>query len=232
MPLTKPHLLRITQSLLRIATAFSCFVLISLALTSLAAEDASEQLFTDDQWEEAASRSNIAGQNGDARSQGQEGHVQTSVLRMVLGLVVVIGVALLIAWLVRRSGLHRRLPGQRGEHLELLESLSLGPKRGVSLLRVGGQFVLVGHNEQSITALGNFDRVEAGKQSPTSSKSSTVSASPKNQAQVDSSPSLSSMVKEGDHYTATAVSETAPVDSRKSVDDFRQRLNRLLGGRS
>ena len=176
------------------------------------------------------------------RSRG--GQVQTSMLRMVAGLVVVIALAVLIAWVIRRSGLHRRLPGQRGDHLEVLESLSLGPKRGVSLLRVGGQFVLVGHNEQSMAALGTFAELQASPPSsqPSSQQGEAVAgmqqiAQPTGQsAQAVQPAPQARMLKDGDSFEASSELPSQAAHEQPtttdSVDDFRQRLNRLLGGRS
>lgn len=227
--------------------ALSCFttaLLVCLAIIACGpvggAEEQAEQLFTDDQWNEASARSSIAAPGVDARSANQEGgQVQSSMLRMVAGLVVVIALALLIAWLLRRSGLHRRLPGQRGEHLEVLESLSLGPKRGVSLLRVGEQCVLVGHNEQHMAALGTFADLPGVSasvgHSETKVKDQTVtsqSSTPRQDAP------QARVVVEGDSFEATSSpreihqAELKGPSQTDSVDDFRQRLNRLLGGRS
>ena len=231
MPLKPSFLSRFPRPLLCFATAFCCCLLLLCSSAALVAEEGAEQLFTDEQWAEASNRSSIGTKDGDARSQGQEGQVGASLVRMVFGLVAVIAVALLIAWLVRRSGLHRRLPGQRGEHLEVVESLSLGPKRGVSLLRVGGQFVLVGHNEQNITALGNFQQVD-GVEPPAAAKAEASSSSETTPAQPSPDSSLSSMVAEGDQYVAHPESNAPSAQEKSPVDDFRQRLNRLLGGRS
>ena len=128
-------------------------------------------------------------------------------------------------------------PGQRGDHLEVLESLSLGPKRGVSLLRVGGQFVLVGHNEQSMAALvllrTQASPLASSQQGEAAAGMQQIVQSTGQSAQACASPASangqrgrfleasSELPSQGAHDQPTTTD---------SVDDFRQRLNRLLGG--
>jgi flagellar biosynthetic protein FliO len=234
MHTSPPLLSSFPKLLLCFATALCCCLLLGAIGPSLAAAEKAEQLFTDDQWAKASERSAIAAPGSDSRSENQGGgQVQGSMLRMVAGLIVVIAFAVLIAWLVRRSGLHRRLPGQRGDHLEVIESLNLGPKRGVSLLRVGEQFVLVGHNEQSMAALGTFDGLGAGNNPPAAPSLTQPAPSP---TSLESPAPQAMAVREGDRNEASqavAAGETASAKTAAdSVDDFRRRLNRLLGGRS
>lgn len=199
--------------------------------TEEATEEAleNEPLFNDAEWQTAGERTQGVrlGQR-PGEDNGNSAPISVSLTRMIGGLVVVIALALVIAWLVRRTGLHRRLPGQRGEHLELLESLSLGPKRGVSLLRVGGHFVVVGHNEQSMTALATLHSLQPTTHSEVSAPAPAVGLSAENTASSASAAELPS----GDSQSS-AMADAPPaatVGNGQSVEDFRQRLSRLLGG--
>jgi flagellar protein FliO/FliZ len=69
--------------------------------------------------------------------------VDGSLIRGVVGTVVVLGVLVLLAYLLRRGVL--TLPGQRGPRALVAESaLSLGDRRSVVILRVEGRRLLLG----------------------------------------------------------------------------------------
>ncbi|TVR43622.1 MAG: flagellar biosynthetic protein FliO [Planctomycetota bacterium] len=213
------------SSLLRCATVLA----LCAGLLALGAAEA-EPLFTDSEWERASQRGGFSS-SPDGRSQPAEsGQVGASILRMTLGLAVVIALALTLAWLVRRSGLHRRLPGQRGSHLEVIESLSLGPKRAVSLIRVGSQMVLVGHNDHHLAALATIPATSSDE------KAASVGLLEPGPGVYDSGlAAVPTSVSDGNLGHAESAKEaSAPVeDPVRGVDDFRQRLQRMLkGGRS
>ncbi|MDA3959434.1 MAG: flagellar biosynthetic protein FliO [Planctomycetota bacterium] len=72
---------------------------------------------------------------------------------MATGLVLVIGLAVAAGVVLKRLGGRRRLLGAGGKHLELLETMPLGLKRAVSLIKVGDRVVLVGQSEQGLSQL-------------------------------------------------------------------------------
>lgn len=215
----------------RIATialvVFVGWILAASALSGAEEAPAREPLFTDSEWEQGGDRS-LIGRSGDNRSAAPEsGQVAGSVARMLVGLVVVVGIAVLIAWIMRRSGLHRRFPGQRGEHLEVLEHISLGPKRAVSLLRVGSHYVVVGHNDAMVAALASFDQLKetaAPDPLPTLSPDGAHGVAVQEPlAAVDHGPQAQIM------EAAPPLSAAAGAGTAAPVDEFRQRLSRLLG---
>jgi flagellar biosynthetic protein FliO len=71
----------------------------------------------------------------------QSGDLAGASLRMVGGLLVVLGLLALTAWLSRRFRLTSRL---QGGAIEVTTGLSLGAREKVVLLRVGREQVLVG----------------------------------------------------------------------------------------
>lgn len=68
---------------------------------------------------------------------------------------------------VRRLGWHRRLPG-RVQHLQLIESLPIGPRRAISLLRIGDQVLVVGQTDHGITHLATLAQLPEASQTPQS----------------------------------------------------------------
>ncbi len=76
------------------------------------------------------------------------------------------GVALVLFLLVGMLWLLRRLKGQQSaqqepRRLQVLETLSLGPRQKLSLLRVGSKLVLVGITAGQFTALGHWPDTQA-----------------------------------------------------------------------
>lgn len=75
--------------------------------------------------------------------------------RTVLSLLLVIAIALIAAYLLRR--LHARVPGH-GQRLRLLESVPVGLKEKVVLLAVGEEQVLLGVAPGSVRLLHRLDQ--------------------------------------------------------------------------
>jgi flagellar protein FliO/FliZ len=73
-----------------------------------------------------------------------------SVLRVVLALVIVLAAVFAAAWLSRRL---RGLGPARGQELELLAQLPLGPRERAVLIRVGEQQLLLGVAHGSVSKL-------------------------------------------------------------------------------
>jgi flagellar protein FliO/FliZ len=84
-----------------------------------------------------------------------------SLLRSVLGVVLVVGVILVVAKLLRANQ-RRQLRGTGADGLiEVVGTTPIGPNRNIHLLRVGGELLLIGAGEGSITPLRSFSAGEA-----------------------------------------------------------------------
>ena len=70
--------------------------------------------------------------------------------QLVLGLLLVIGLIFLLAWLMRR--VQRVGPGN-GQLIELLSSRAIGPRDRLVLIQVGGEQILLGITPGRITPL-------------------------------------------------------------------------------
>lgn len=97
----------------------------------------------------------------DDSSEGGSG----SVMRALLGLVVVLGSIFGIHWLLKKWG-QSKLQGISGTAgvIDVVATTALAQGRALHLVRVGEELVLVGATEQSITRIGDFDAVKLGAQ--------------------------------------------------------------------
>ncbi|MDN7139126.1 flagellar biosynthetic protein FliO [Pseudomonas sp. JQ170] len=78
------------------------------------------------------------------------GSVVGQLAQLVLGLLLVVGLILLLAWLLRR--VQNAAPGSQ-QVIEVLGSRSLGPRDRLVLVQVGNEQILLGHTPGSIEAL-------------------------------------------------------------------------------
>lgn len=78
-----------------------------------------------------------------------------AVAAMAVSLAVVLALAVGSVFLLRRFARRRGGPAS-GRHLELVETVHLGVKRSVAVLRLGDHVVLVGQSEQGLSGLGTF----------------------------------------------------------------------------
>ncbi|MBB3101830.1 flagellar biosynthetic protein FliO [Azomonas macrocytogenes] len=74
--------------------------------------------------------------------------------RMLLGLLVVVGMIVLLAWLLRRV---QRLNPRHGQVIKLIASQALGPRERLMLVQVGKQQILLGLSAGRITPLHVLD---------------------------------------------------------------------------
>ncbi len=81
-------------------------------------------------------------------------------LRIFGSLLLVFGLLGAMLWGLKRLQL-RVQPGGAGRRLQLLETLSVGPRQKVALVRVDGQQVLLGISPGQINALGQWPAREA-----------------------------------------------------------------------
>jgi len=108
----------------------------------------SAPLFTDAEWQR--------GQGGGAVSASPDsGVVGKAIGGLLLSLVAIAVVAGVLAYLLRKLGMRRVLPG-RGRHLSVIETVPLGFKRSVSLLRIGDQVLVVGQGEHDLSHLATL----------------------------------------------------------------------------
>ena len=77
-----------------------------------------------------------------------------AVVQLVLGLLAVIALILLLAWLVRRVNL---LPGQRSG-MQVVAVLPLGQRERAVLVQVGEQQLLLGVGNGQVTLLERFEQ--------------------------------------------------------------------------
>jgi flagellar biogenesis protein FliO len=132
-----------------------------IALALLLALPASALALTNQQFKDLANTK----PSGDGTPQvGLD--VGGGLVRGVVGFVVVIGVILLIAKLLkvnaaRKNGTMPRGRGRDSNMIEVLSTTPLGPNRQLHMVRVGDEVILVGAGEGGITPLRSFNEDEA-----------------------------------------------------------------------
>lgn len=77
-----------------------------------------------------------------------------SIMQLVLGLGLVLGTILLIAWLMRKVSV---LPGQHRK-MKVVAALSLGHRERAVLVQVGEEQLLLGVAQGQVTLLKSFDQ--------------------------------------------------------------------------
>jgi len=76
-----------------------------------------------------------------------------NILQTLIGLGVVIGLFLAMAWFMRRFS---QGSGFGGKHIQLLAGVSLGAKEKLVIVEAGGQQLLLGVTSQQINTLHTF----------------------------------------------------------------------------
>ncbi|MGE8151635.1 flagellar biosynthetic protein FliO [Pseudomonas vancouverensis] len=71
--------------------------------------------------------------------------------QLVFGLLLVIGLIFLLAWLLRR--VQQAGPAGKGQVIDIIGSRALGPRDRLMLVQVGNEQILLGLSPGSITAL-------------------------------------------------------------------------------
>jgi flagellar protein FliO/FliZ len=84
---------------------------------------------------------------------------------MAGSLLLVIALLLAMLWMLKRlKGLQEKHNGPR--QMELLETLSVGVRQKIALVRVGSRQVLVGMTPGQFTALGSWDTASGAGSAP------------------------------------------------------------------
>ena len=107
------------------------------------------------------------------------GFGSADLFRMIGSFALVLALMAVLLWALRR--LQTRMANQNsGRRLQIVESLSVGPRQKIALIRVGDNEVMVGITASQITALAQWqDRATPTTASPSSLQSelSQLSAS-------------------------------------------------------
>jgi flagellar protein FliO/FliZ len=78
-----------------------------------------------------------------------------SVASLGVGLVVVVALAVGMGWAAKRMNA-RRLLGGRGRVMELVETIQIAPRRQLALVRLGGQWLVVGVGEKELNHIATM----------------------------------------------------------------------------
>jgi len=111
----------------------------------------------------AADGENTPLSGGDAKSAApSSGGAGTAgnLVRTIVGLAVVLAVIYGLHWVLKQVKASKDT-SNAGENLETIASLTLGTNRSLHLVRVGGEIVLLGAAEHSITPIRRYSEAEA-----------------------------------------------------------------------
>ena len=124
-----------------------------------ATDSASETLPDYDSFDNALNTSDPANQDGpiDPRRNEESLDVGGMYIQMFGSLLLVLGLMLGLAYVAKRFLPKQLVGATQGDHLKLVQSLSLGPKRYVSLIEADGQRILVGVTEEQINLIKVLD---------------------------------------------------------------------------
>jgi flagellar protein FliO/FliZ len=81
---------------------------------------------------------------------GAPGSLGGQLAQMVFGLLLVVGLIFLLAWLVRRM---QGAAPRSGQVIEIVGTRAIGPRDRLLLVQVGKEQILIGHSPGSIEAL-------------------------------------------------------------------------------
>lgn len=107
-----------------------------------------KDVFTDQEWSAAQRPAPTAA--GGSRDAGL-GTAAT----MLGGLVVVVVVAVALGWTIKRLKARTSL-GRHGRHLEVLETVMVGPRRSLALVRCGTHWLVVGLGERELISVATL----------------------------------------------------------------------------
>lgn len=105
-------------------------------------------VFSDAEWQRSQGGTAAAPADGG-------GVVGKAAIGLLLSLLAIAVVAAGLAYAARKFGMRRVLPG-RGRHLTVIETVPLGFKRSVSLVRIGDQVLVVGQGEHDLSHLATL----------------------------------------------------------------------------
>jgi flagellar protein FliO/FliZ len=91
----------------------------------------------------------------DARLKVGSGVVNADPITVIAGLLVVVALILMMAWLMRRSGAIPMVGG--GQAIKIVGALSVGTREKVVLVDVGGKQILLGIATGRVSHLQTFD---------------------------------------------------------------------------
>lgn len=105
------------------------------------------------------SENSPAGEEGEEPTGGRDFDFWSYTINMLLALGVVIGLIFLVAWLFRGTVGRRMSLGSKGL-LQMVNSVPMGDRRFISVLRVGERYYLVGITSAEINLLAELDPEE------------------------------------------------------------------------
>ena len=154
-------------------TSWFLLVVVLLARPVLATETAEVEagatpFISDDDWQAA----------GSAATPPTTPSMAGSLARLFGTLVVLVVLVAAAVWLAKRSWRRRGGSIGGGRHLQLLETLPLGVKRAVSLIRLGDQVLVVAQTEQQINHLTTLTVSELPMPEVSAPSAATESAAP------------------------------------------------------
>ena len=141
--MAKPILMFISSTTLLVLPLALSFALLLGAAASAVAGD---EVFTDAQWGQTA---------GSKQLTPTVAPVGSSLLAIGGSLLLVIALAVVLGWLVKRLGV-KRFVQAKGRYIEVIDSVPLGFKRQASLVRIGDIVVLVGVGEHELITLATL----------------------------------------------------------------------------
>lgn len=106
----------------------------------------------------------------------REVNALAQVFRMLGALALVLGLIVLAGWLLRRYGQRGPSATARSDVIRIVATKMLGGRRGLMLVRVRGQTLLLGLTPQSITCLTEIQEIEGEWAQPPSEEGQVSSA--------------------------------------------------------
>ena len=97
---------------------------------------------------------------GDERVDAAASTGGGSIVRTIVGLIVVVAVIYALQWILKQAKASKEGPAS-GLGLATVASLPVGGNRSVQLVRAGREYVLVGIGEHGVTALRRYTEEEA-----------------------------------------------------------------------
>jgi len=80
----------------------------------------------------------------------------SAVIRMVSVLALVLGIMLVLVYVLKKFNFPRKTGAGDTRYLEIVETLYLGPKKNISLIKAGNDFLLIGFMQNQMTFLSKI----------------------------------------------------------------------------